>query len=120
MSSRGELDFKVPLMQAFLLGCLGVGVYYTAAFLTSPMEEENVEASAEEQFLTREDSIKQVLTELKKELRRDFAYEIPRDPRENMFEKEAFIRMHCLMYKYKKFGHDMIVDANSRHRISLL
>lgn len=24
------------------------------------------------------------------------------------------------MYKYKKFGHDMIIEANTRQRISLL
>ena len=120
MSSRGELDFKAPLIQALLLGCLGVGVYYTAVFLTAPMEEENVEVAPNKKVLTREESIEQVLRELKRELRRDFAFEIPRDPGDGLFEKEVFLRMHCLMYKYKKFGHDMIIEANSRYRISLL
>ena len=37
-----------------------------------------------------------------------------------IFTKEMFIKMHCMIYKYKKYGHEMIVDANCRERIRLL
>jgi hypothetical protein len=57
---------------------------------------------------------------LKRDLRNNFEVDLKRDPSDGLFEKEAFVKIHVLMYKFKKFGHDMIIDANNRERLSLL
>ena len=56
------MDVKTPLIQAVLIGCVGVGLYATASMLNS-MEEE--EEGAEESPFNKKDSIKHVLSELK-------------------------------------------------------
>ena len=34
--------------------------------------------------------------------------------------REFFVRMHVLIYKYKKYGQDMLEEENFQQRISLL
>ena len=108
------MDVKTPLIQAVLIGCVGVGLYATASMLNS-MEEE--EEGAEESPFNKKDSIKHVLSELKQEIRRDFPVNLPRDPSDGLVTKDMFVKIHCLIYRFKKYGHEMIVDANSRERI---
>ena len=33
------MDLKTPLLHALLLGCVGVGLYWTATMLTATVEE---------------------------------------------------------------------------------
>jgi hypothetical protein len=56
---------------------------------------------------------------LKKELRNDFSNRIPRDD-DGLPKKEFFVKMHALIYKYKKYGHELIGDVNTSERINLL
>lgn len=57
---------------------------------------------------------------MKRDLRNNFKPDLKKDPIDGLFEKDAFVKIHVLMYKFKKFGHDMIIDANNRERLSLL
>ena len=105
------------------MGCVGLGLYCTAMLLSSPLEDQDTDHGGTvngKKFLTKQESIKQVLDELKRELRKNFGPELQRNPDDGLFEKESFVKIHVLMYKYKKFGHDMIVDANNRERLSIL
>ena len=113
-----EMDLKTPLIHALLIGCVGVGLYCTSTMLTAPIEEEG-SAGGGNPF-GKEDSIKHVLSELKQEMRQGFPVNLPRDPSDGLVAKEVFIKMHCLIYRYKKYGHDMIIEANTRERIQLL
>jgi hypothetical protein len=45
-----------------------------------------------------------VITALKKELRENFPIEMPRDSEDGLIQKEFFVKMHTLIYKYKKYG----------------
>jgi len=61
-----------------------------------------------------------VFSELKKELRANFSFETPKDPEDGLMTREFFVRMHVLIYKYKKYGQDMLEEENFQQRISLL
>ena len=41
---------------------------------------------------------------LKKELRESFSIELPKDSKDGLITKEFFVKMHALIYKYKKYG----------------
>ena len=57
---------------------------------------------------------------LKKELRANFSIETPKDPEDGLMTREFFVRMHVLIYKYKKYGQDMLEEENFQRRVSLL
>ena len=55
---------------------------------------------------TKEVAIRQVLNELKKELREEYSVRFERE--DGLPSKDFFVKIHTLIYKYKKYGHDMI------------
>lgn len=65
----------------------------------------------------KEQTLSQVFSELKKELRANFSFETPKDQEDGLLTREFFIKMHVLIYKYKKYGQDMLEEANFQSRI---
>ena len=55
--------------------------------------------------------MKQVLDELKKELKDKFRIDPPHGD-DGLLTKDFMIKMHILLYKYKKYGQDMLGEAN--------
>tara|TARA_B110000305_G_C18990864_1_gene426051 strand:+ start:236 stop:451 length:216 start_codon:yes stop_codon:yes gene_type:complete len=56
--------------------------------------------------------------ELKKDLQQ-YKIEIPKD--ENGFiKKDFFVTLHMIIYKYKKYGQEMLMDVNFKERIVYL
>jgi hypothetical protein len=54
----------------------------------------------------------QVIKALKKEMRESFPIEMPKDPEDGLIQKDFFVKIHTLIYRYKKYGQDMIEEAN--------
>ena len=70
--------------------------------------------------MTKDQTINSVFIALKKELRDNYPIEMPRDPEDGLISKEFFVRQHSLIYKFKKYGQDMIEEANFCARIAIL
>ena len=49
-----------------------------------------------------------VFEELKKELKANYSIDPPRDSEDGLPTKDFFIKFHVTLYKYKKYGQDMI------------
>ena len=60
----------------------------------------------------------QVFAELKKELE-EFSIDMPKDS-DGYIEKNFFIKLHTIIYKFKKYGQEMLTEANFRERIEYL
>jgi hypothetical protein len=71
-------------------------------------------------IMTKEHTLDQVFDQLKKDLRSNFSFETPKDQEDGLLTREFFVRMHVLIYKYKKYGQDMLEEANFQQRINLL
>ena len=52
------------------------------------------------------------------ELRQKFSFDAPRQ--DGILTKQFFIDIHALIYKYKKYGMEMISEANFQERICFL
>jgi len=73
-----------------------------------------------ENLKSREELQDDLVRQLKKELREKYkSHVIPTDA-DGWFTREFMIEMHCIMYKFKVCGKDMIAEANFRERISLM
>lgn len=97
--SLSKFEFKTPMVHALVYGCIGLSLYCATSMLMSGSEENGALGKP----ASKEDTIKMVLAELKQELRKDFPIELPREA-DGLVEKETFVKIHSLMYKYKKFG----------------
>ena len=62
--------------------------------------------------MSKEQTINQVFTALKKEMRESFPIEMPKDAEDGLIQKDFFVKIHTLIYRYKKYGQDMIEEAN--------
>ena len=75
--------------------------------------------------------MKQFFGELKKELQQ-YKIDLPKDEKTGeitsrsqadeygFINKDFFVTLHTIIYKYKKYGQDMLSDANFRERIVFL
>ena len=54
--------------------------------------------------VSKEQTIEQVFSVLKKELREEYSIDMPKDPKDGLIDKNFFIKMHSLIYRYKKYG----------------
>ena len=113
--SLSKFEFKTPMVHALVYGCIGLSLYCATTMLMSGSEEDGSYGKP----ASKEDTIKMVLEALKQELRKDFEIELPRGA-DGLLEKETFVRIHSLMYKYRKYGQDMLIAGSSNERIYLL
>ena len=56
---------------------------------------------------------------MKNELK-TYSIDIPRDAKDGLITKDFFLKIHEIMYKYRKFGHDLVMDANTSCRLECL
>ena len=70
-------------------------------------------------YQTKEETVTQVLSQLKKDLKSSFEFDQPRE-KDGFFTMNFFIKIHAMIYKYKKYGQEMIAEANSQERYQLL
>ena len=59
-----------------------------------------------------------VLDNLKKDLVKMFPIDPERE--DGLLSKDFMIKMHGMLYKYKKYGTEMISELNWRERVELL
>ena len=85
-----------------MAGCAAVALYLAY----------NMVNKSSEVTETKDATIDQVFSELKKELRGNFSFETPKDPEDGLLTRDFFVQMHVLIYKYKKYGQDMLEEAN--------
>jgi hypothetical protein len=45
-------------------------------------------------------------------MRENYPIEMPKDPKDGLISKDFFVKIHALIYRYKKYGQDMIEEAN--------
>lgn len=90
------LDFKGPLIRSTLAGCAAVAMYLAYSMMNRESEVTGIQ--------TKEETVNQVFLELKKELRSNFSFEMPKDNEDGLITREFFIKLHVLIYKYKKYG----------------
>lgn len=81
-----------------MAGCAAVAMYLAYTMMRNSSEVNGSDNMSKEQTLD------QVFSELKKELRQNFSFETPKDPEDGLLTREFFIKMHVLIYKYKKYG----------------
>ena len=93
-----NLDLQGPMLKSALAGGAAMSLYMFYSYLNRSYDVSSSEP------MTKDQTINQVITALKKELRENFPIEMPRDPEDGLIEKEFFIKMHTLIYKYKKYG----------------
>ena len=62
--------------------------------------------------INKDEIIKQVLNHLKEELKKtnDNNYEPERDPTDGLLSRNFMLNLNKLIYKYKKYGLDMLHD----------
>ena len=104
-------NLKVPIVLSLLTL---TGTYFAYKLLPGGTEEQGAGGK-----LSKEATMAQVKNELKKELKLTFPINVPRD-QDGLPTKEFFIKIHTIIYKYKKYGHDMIAEANTAERINIL
>lgn len=104
-------EFKTPLITAGLIGTVAAGCYLSYCMLMKS-EDELSGAELKEQTLT------QVYTQLKKELQ-TYNIDLPKDSN-GLIDKNFFVKLHTLIYKFKKYGQEMLTEANFRERIEFL
>ena len=85
------------MMKSVLVGTISVSLYMMYQFM---MRDSETQTSP----VTKKETINQVFTVLKKELRESFSIELPKDSKDGLITKEFFVKMHALIYKYKKYG----------------
>lgn len=112
-----KTDYKTLLLRALMVGCVGVGFYTINALLNR--EYAYNELKIDHSNTNREEAIKDCLKSLKDELSK-YSSDLPRDPKDGLITREFYVKIHSLIYKYKKFGHVMIVEANANCRIDCL
>ena len=87
----------------------------TATYVAYCMYTSSSEISS---TVSKEQTMKVFFDELKKDLQQ-YKIEIPKD--ENGFiEKDFFVTLHMIIYKYKKYGQEMLMDVNFKERIVYL
>lgn len=104
-------EIKTPLITAGLIGSLAAGCYVSYCMLVKS-EDELTDAQQKKQTMG------QVYDELKKELE-SYNIELPKTAN-GLINKDFFIKLHTIIYKYKQYGKDMLADLNFRERIQYL
>ena len=102
-------DYKTPLIYATMAGFVAATTYVTYSKLSSSNEASTAQS--------REEIMKQFYEELKKELQK-YKIELPRDG--IYIKKDFFVTLHIIIYKYKKYGQELMSNANFRERIAFL
>lgn len=100
------------LAYAAIAGCAAVMLHYAHHALTGEDEGEANPTQSKEQ------TMKQVLAELKRELTK-FKIDPPHGE-DGLLTKDFMIKMHILLYKFKKYGQDMLGEANFHQRVYLM
>lgn len=57
---------------------------------------------------------------MKQELVEKFPIEPPRSSKDGVYQKDFFLNFHVLLYKYRKYGRDIMSENNFNWRIKLL
>ena len=69
---------------------------------------------------SRKELQEDLISELKSELREKWKSHIIPTDKDGWFTKQFMIDMHCILYKFKTCGKDMIAEANFHERIKIL
>ena len=109
------MDLKHPLFQSTLAGFTALGLYCTYAMLIGGSSEEETT-----EIIDKKQTITNVLSNLKKELKTKFKIEPSRDEDDGILSRDFMVKMHTILYQYKKYGSEMIADANFHQRIIYL
>lgn len=104
---------KNPLLQATMAGLGAVILYSTYIGMTSDSEVQSPQEY-------KQDTLNKLIDGLKKDLRENFEIDPPRSKEDGLLTREFMIKMHTLLYRYKKYAFDLIGEANFLHRIVLL
>lgn len=108
----GNQIIKHPLVQAAAAG-VGAMVAYASYSMLFGTE---VAATAQD----KKTVMNRVLENLKTELKLRFEIEPLRSLEDGLLTKDFMVKMHTLIYKYKKYAMEMLADTNWRLRIELL
>ena len=67
----------------------------------------------------KKSALKSVEQNLRNDLKKEFKFDAPKD-NDGLFTKEFLIRLHTILYKYKKYGSEMLAEANFHERVGYL
>lgn len=62
----------------------------------------------------KKSTMNRVIDNLKKELRRSHKCDPDHDPEDDLLSKSFMLKLHALLYKYKRYAQEMIAEANWR------
>ena len=100
---------RKPFIISAAAGCLAALTYITYTVASN---------ASQDQRLTQKQAVHQLLSELKSELRKEHNFQPTRD--DGLFSKDFFVKLHYIIYKYKKYGIEMLAEANFQERIRYL
>ena len=109
------MDNSKQLIFASLFGVSTVGMLYFYNLANG--SEDEIDGNV---VYLKEQYLKDVFQELKAELKAGYPIDAPRDREDGLFTRDFFIKIHELMYKYKKNGFMLIEDANFKTRVFYL
>ena len=109
------MNIKHPLLQSSLAGLTSLGIYFAYAMLSSSSTEE-----AKPNCIDKNQAQDNILKQLKSELKTKFSIEPTRDDDDGLLSREFMVKMHTLLYQYKKYGSEIIADCNFHNRIRFL
>lgn len=96
------MAFKHPLLIASLSGLAAIGLVYSYNLIQ--VEGDTVK-------MLKKNTLAHVLESLKQELKK-FPIDPPRDDEDGILSKDFMLKMHSILYRYKKYGSEMLAQAN--------